>query len=354
MRLRPLAVLLLTSAFRASALAAQLPTPARIGCAPPDCASDQVQVTYLGVAGFLIEAGGHVLLTGPSFTNPPLFSVIPRKYGGTSPRLEPDRALIRRLLPAAAARASAILIGHGHYDHLLDVPFIADSVALGAKIYGGPSVRNMLMGDSLLRGRLVAIDSTDVGRFDRMGRWIETDDHAFRIMALRADHSPTVNLGIGEVLYADGTVDAPMQTLPRRAEDWKLGETLAYLIDVLGPDGKTPVFRIYFQDSANSAPLGFPPLELRDRRVDVAILTVPNAQDMKPQAPDGLLWVLYPRYVIAAHWESFFRQQTQPIVVGPASKLELFAASLRRNLGADAQWSFPYPQSILRFPIISR
>ncbi|MFL5543984.1 MAG: hypothetical protein ACJ792_04730 [Gemmatimonadaceae bacterium] len=70
--------------------------------------------------------------------------------------------MIDRFLPAVADRASAILVGHGHYDHLLDVPYIATHRATSAFIYGGPSIRRMLMGDSILRRhggrRLVPIE----------------------------------------------------------------------------------------------------------------------------------------------------------------------------------------------------
>jgi L-ascorbate metabolism protein UlaG (beta-lactamase superfamily) len=333
------------------------PIPQVIGCAVEPCASgDETKVTYLGVSGFLIESRGRALLTGPSFTNPSLDSVTPTRYRflrGRAPTIRPDKALIDRLLPPAADKASMILVGHGHYDHLLDVPHVANAHARDAQIYGGPTVRHMLMGDSALRAnasRVIGISGDDVGRVDRVGRWFTSTDRAFRVMALEADHARTVNLFRRRgMLFAAGTLDGDLTELPRRAEDWKLGEPYSYLIDVLGPDGATPVFRIYYQDAPNTAPLGFPPASLGGRRVDLAILCVATARNVDPPSPDSLLKVLRPKYVIAAHWESFFRPQTLPIYLNPVSDVDKFNVSLMKSMPADGKWAMPLPRTTLRF-----
>jgi L-ascorbate metabolism protein UlaG (beta-lactamase superfamily) len=334
------------------------PIPQVIGCAADPCApGDEIKVTYLGVAGFLIEARGHSLLTGPSFTNPSLDSVTPTRYRflkGRAPEIHPNTQLIDRLLPAAADNASMILVGHGHYDHLLDVPYVANTRARNAEIYGSATVRHMLMGDSTLRAhasRVIAISGTDVGKVDRIGKWFPSKDGAFRVMALEADHANTLNLfQRWGFLFADGTIDKDLPELPRRAEDWKLGEPYSYLIDVLGADG-SPVFRIYFQDAPNTAPLGFPPASLGGRRVDLAILCVATARNVDPPSPDSLVKILRPKYAIMAHWESFFRPQTLPIYLNPASDVDAFVLSLMKTMPPDATWAMPMPRTVLRFAI---
>ena len=88
--------------------------------------------------------------------------------------IHPDTLEIERLLPRSADSASLLLVGHGHYDHLLDVPYVAAHRATRATIYGGPTVRHMLMGDSTLRanpGRVGAVDRAEAGTVDRAGRW---------------------------------------------------------------------------------------------------------------------------------------------------------------------------------------
>ncbi|MFL5469758.1 MAG: hypothetical protein ACJ8AE_08200, partial [Gemmatimonadaceae bacterium] len=271
-----------------------------------------------------------------------------------SPRLRPDTAAIERFLPRSADRASAILVGHGHYDHLLDVPYIATHRATSAFIYGGPSVRHMLMGDSLLRReggrRLVPVEAAQAGSADRRGAWIYTHDSAYRFMALVAGHAPMVHFLGGSYNFAAGTVTADSDSLPATAADWKLGEPYAYLIDVLRPGASQIAFRIFFQDAPSPPPLGFPPLDiLRERRVDLAVLCAATSSNV-PNTPDSLLKVLNAAQVIVTHWESFFRSQTLPPEVVPGLHFGAFLEGLRKSLDASVPWAVMLPHAVLRFP----
>jgi len=333
------------------------PIPDSYGCPRRVCPdSDQVTVTYLGVSGFLIAYRGHVLLTAPMFSNPPITDVAPEKSYPfwRAPTIRPDTQLIERLLPAAADRASMILVGHSHYDHLLDVPYVATHRATSARIYGTPTMRHILMGDARLRARggerVRSISGNDLGSATRAGTWYYDADSAFRVMALAADHAPTFR-GLGlTITFAKGTLDHDLDTLPRTAEAWRLGETYTYLIDVLRRGSGEPVFRIYFQDAPNSAPKGFPPpLAMIGRPVDLAILCLPTSRNVRPAAPDSLLAVLAPKYVIASHWESFFRPQIYPLLLNPESHMNAFISSLNRKLPRRSQWVIPSPRTVLRY-----
>jgi L-ascorbate metabolism protein UlaG (beta-lactamase superfamily) len=83
-------------------------------------------LTYLGVAGWRVDDGANALLVDPFFSRTRL------EDGGAM--LSPDPGLIARYAPA---HANAILVGHSHYDHLLDVPDIAKRT--GATIVGTES-----------------------------------------------------------------------------------------------------------------------------------------------------------------------------------------------------------------------
>jgi glyoxylase-like metal-dependent hydrolase (beta-lactamase superfamily II) len=332
------------------------PIPTVIGCDTACPASPLVEVTYLGVGGFIVTHRGAALLTGPLFSNPSIDSVAPLRFWrfrDIAPPISPDTTLIERLLPRAADEARMILVGHGHYDHTLDIPYIATRRARRAKIYGGPTVKHMLMGDPQLRAdstRLVVMQGSDVATVNRRGTWYYSDDSSYRVMALEADHAPTARLfRWGKVMFAGGTVKENLDTLPRSALDWKLGEPLAFLIDVLARGDTAPVFRVYFQDAPNTAPLGFPPRTLGGRAVDLAILCVATARNVSPPSPDSLLRVLRPKFVIAGHWESFFRPQTMPLMLNPASDVDAFMNSLVRNLPAASRWAMPLPRTTLRF-----
>src|SRR5438105_3388331 len=248
--------------------------PRAIGCQPADCGDPDsvIAVTYLGVAGLLIEHQHHVLLTAPFFSNPSFGQVRPRvaKLLRSTPRIAPDTNAIEKLLPRSADRATTILVGHGHYDHLMDVPYIATHRATSATIYGGPSVRHMLMGDPDLRRnggqRVIAISESVAGRSQRRGVWFYSSDSAYRFMAVIAGHAPTYRAWKQSYTFTSGTVDSDLDSLPHTAAEWKLGEPYAYIIDVLSDRSRAPVFRIYFQDAPSEPPLGFPPIEILAER----------------------------------------------------------------------------------------
>ncbi len=331
--------------------------PHAVGCDPGDCGDPErvISITYLGVSGLLIEHQRHVLLTAPFFSNPDLGMVMPlmTRLLRSTPRIAADTLAIEKLLPRAADRATVILVGHGHYDHLMDIPYIATRRATTSTIYGGPSVRHMLMGDSTLRlnggQRVVAIPVTGAGSAERRGIWYYTGDSAFRFMAIVAGHAPTYREWKRSYTFTAGSVDVDLDSLPHTAAEWKLGEPYAYLIDVLSNDTREPVFRIYFQDAPSEPPLGFPPADvLAERVVDVAVLCAATSSNVS-NTPDSLLAVLKPAQVIVGHWEDFFRSQTLPVQVSIATDLDEFRERLRKSLPASAGWVMPLPRTTFRF-----
>jgi hypothetical protein len=330
---------------------------AGIGCRQANCGNpeDLISVTYLGVSGLLIEHHRHVLLTAPFFSNPSLGQVRPKvaKLLRSTPRIASDTATIERLLPRDADRTTAILVGHGHYDHLMDVPYIATHRATSAVIYGGPSVRHMLMGDSALRAdggrRVVAINEGVVGHRQRRGAWFYSSDGAYRFMALIAGHAPTYQAWKQAYTFSSGTVDSDLDSLPHTAAEWKLGETYSYLIDVLDDRTRAPVFRIYFQDAPSEPPLGFPPSEvLAERAIDLAVLCAATSSNVH-NTPDSLLVILKPTYVLLGHWEDFFQSRNLPSRVGRGTDLEALRNSMRNSLSPSAEWVMPLPQTTFRF-----
>jgi hypothetical protein len=333
-------------------------TVPRIGCTGDACgrAENQVEVTYLGISGILIRYRGAALLTAPFFSKPVLkrvaLSMIP--LGRTSSfRLTPDTGLIERFLPATADNASGILVGHGHYDHLLDVAYIANHRAKSARIYGGPSIRHTLMGDSALRAgggsRLIAIPISKAGTREHVAEWIYTEDRKFRFMPLVATHAPTIKLLGQSYLFASGRLSKDLKALPVSAAEWKLGEPYAYLIDVLLPGDTTPDFRIYYQDAPSSPPHGFPPrVTLEGRGVDLAIICAATSTYLTG-VPDSLLKILAPRNVMVTHWESLFRRGTLSIQFNAAWNVDDFIERVTRGLPPGSRWAMPVPQTVMRF-----
>ena len=100
---------------------------------------ETIQLRYLGAGGYLIRRGKHAILTAPLYTNPGWLRV---GLGW----IAPDTTLIARLHPPTSpGEVGAILVGHAHYDHLLDVPYIARKYHPEAKIDGNRSMANLVV-----------------------------------------------------------------------------------------------------------------------------------------------------------------------------------------------------------------
>lgn len=315
--------------------------PRDVGCAGAPAAV--VEVTYLGAGGFLIrhrdETRGinRAIMTGPFFSNPGIL----RSLLGFPIAADPAR--ITEFLPPVGD-VKAILVGHSHYDHLMDTIHVAEHSAPQAILYGNDTMVHIVNAVPALRSRVVSLESK-AGDSEIKGQWEYLADRRMRVMALRSEHAPQF-LGVRAF---EGNVDQDLATLPANAYGWKGGRTLAFLIDVLGAD-ETPLLRFHYQDAASTHPLGFPPPidTIGSRPVDVALLCVASFEEVS-QYPEALIARLAPRHVVLAHWENFFSTRRPP---PPLPFLDTLGFSTRltnalQPLGAS--WYTPVPVTMIRF-----
>ena len=288
----------------------------------PDHTPKTVQIRFLGVGGFLVQRGTDVVMTAPFYTNPDETFLLGTK------QVQPNKSLIKELLPARWVKdTAAILVGHTHYDHFMDVPYVATELAKDAVLYGSVTMKQLAMapGNKVDETRIVTV--SNVGGQDFVdyrqcsvepkegchylagssGDWIKVNARV-RIRALCSRHAPVPGLGVP---FKGCLSSLPLE--PKRAGDWKLGDTYAYLIDFLDSTTGKPDFRVYYQDSATAPTFGFVPPELTiDKRVDVALLCGAGFNAVKDN-PERIMKNTDPRYVIFGHWENFFKPQTKPL-----------------------------------------
>lgn len=268
----------------------------------------RVDIQYLGSGGYLIKRGTDVAMFAPVYSNP----TAPEVFLGHEFRTE--ARLVDSLLPAEADKAQAIIVGHSHYDHLLDTPWIATHRARSANIYGSSTMKHLL---ASLRPELqkrnpaneiVALDEEADAK-----TWVAIPNSRMRLLAIPSEHSDQVRIstfGLVWPLHAfrgEVTEDAP--ELPKKAAEWAEGRTFAYLLDFLDDRGETE-FRVYFQDSGTHVGVGFGPAagDADYRKVDVALICASG--DFKGlDHPRGIVTHLQPRHVIVGHWEDFFVTQ---------------------------------------------
>ena len=254
--------------FTAQAIAAGLSSyPGLVVADPPGATRSGMRVTYLGTNGYQFEFAGHALLVDPYFSRVGLLSVAL----GSNIQANPSR--IDDGLRHVAAKVDAILVTHGHFDHLLDVPVVTAKTR--ARLVASASSVELVRG--LPDARALSADAVKPGDVRRIGPWkirvlSATHDRLFGRVPFDRQHSRT--------------------EAPQRAADWVCGKPLAFLIEVNGQ-------RIYIDSGGMVARL--PPNE----RVDLAILGValPDSRERIAAA----LSRLQPRYVLPSHQDDFFR-----------------------------------------------
>ncbi|MBX7113538.1 MAG: hypothetical protein K1X64_04320 [Myxococcaceae bacterium] len=155
-----------------------------------------------------------------------------------------------------------------------------------------------------------------------------------RITPVHHAHAPHLNIVGLDVAAYGGRQKDPLRALPTHADDYKLGTTWAYLIDLLDEQGKV-VFRIHYTDAAATPPHGLASASvIAERDVDVAIACVPGFEQ-SDDYPAGLIENQRARYVFAAHWEDFFQPRQE--ILSPLRQV-LDAPAIERFIDVvDAQ-----------------
>jgi L-ascorbate metabolism protein UlaG (beta-lactamase superfamily) len=286
----------------------------RPGGACDGCA-DRVSVKYLGSGGVLLRHGGDAILTGPLFSNPDALQVL-----GLAP-LRSDTAVIDRRMAAIfrdTGGIAAVLVGHSHYDHLLDVPYVAEKYVPGVPIYGNHTMA-FILASWPGRDRLRVVDSV-AGDSTVEGRWIYPKaegpratgtraDSTVRFMAIRTVHPAHVILAGVPIHYYRRDLPGPALEIPSNAWDWAEGPLFAFVIDFLDDAGRV-VFRAHYSDAPAWGANGMPPRSLQG--FDLALLCVggSNTVQQDDSIPLALLDRIHPRAAFLIHWENFFEPQT--------------------------------------------
>ncbi|MDY7092698.1 MAG: hypothetical protein SX243_06970 [Acidobacteriota bacterium] len=311
---------------------------------PPECSGGasrragvpvdlQVDLQYLGTAGLYLEWQGHGVLFGPFFSRPSPLRVALGK-------MRPDPGAVKRgLAEVPMEKVGAILVGHAHYDHLLDIPLVAEEHAPGAQIYASGTARKLLFPYSTVYRRTVALDR-------RLGTWVRLRDAKgralpVRVMPLATTHAPQSRF----FRWAEGEARAPLHRPWEELRHWKLrqGQPLAFLVELLEGESEEVRFRLYYQDSASHQGTGLPPKVPGVGGVDLAVLCIAS-HHLARGFPEYLLEELEPRHVLVAHQEDFSRSAAKPTRFVPLLTRRRAESFLRQVSEAEppaAGWQGP-------------
>ncbi len=225
-----------------------------------------LELTWLGTAGFLFAYAGFALLVEPYVSRQPLRSMLARRA------LHADETLLERYVP----RADAVLVGHTHFDHAVDVPALARRD--GCMAYGSQSLRT-LMALYGLAGQCVEVEPM---RTYEIG--------PFAVTFVESVHS---KLALGLAVPAGGELTC--ENLDDLSSGrYRCGQVYGIHIAVAGAS-------FYHQGSANLIDE-----RVVHRGVDYFLAGIAG-RAFTPRYFQRILSRLQPRVVIPQHFDDFFR-----------------------------------------------
>jgi L-ascorbate metabolism protein UlaG (beta-lactamase superfamily) len=203
-----------------------------------------------------------------------------------------------------------VLIGHSHFDHLGDAPWIA--ARSGARVAGSGTTVAIARGYGLPAAQAVRVDPGG-----------SLEEGPFRVQVIESRHARVL---LGRVPL-EGEVAAPPAG-PIHAFSFALGDARGYLVT-----HRASGLRIFL---LSSAAVHAPALRaLRDEGVEVDLL-LPAIQGRDAHFARELVASLRPRLVVPHHHDDFFRSLDEPDAAAPgdAGDLAAFEAEIREAAAA--------------------
>jgi L-ascorbate metabolism protein UlaG (beta-lactamase superfamily) len=220
-------------------------------------------------------------LLDPYITRAPLTQVA---FG----RISSDLSAIAQHVP----RADAIVVGHTHFDHALDVPAIARQT--GAKVFGSRSAIKLCRAAKLPDSQLHMVER-EPGQDA-----IVAEVGPFTLRFAPSAHSRFL---LGRVPYPGEISDC--DDVPVKTGDYRCGAVFRVEMQVAGRT-------IVHLGSAELAPGGTIP-----RDIDLLLLCVAGWRS-SPDLPERVMRSLSPQRVLLSHWDNFFLPMQQPARILPA------------------------------------
>ncbi|MEC7983740.1 MAG: hypothetical protein VX278_01170, partial [Myxococcota bacterium] len=278
------------------------------------------------VGCFLCRYGNIAFLSDPFWSHLSFWHVA---FGKTVPKPE----LVDPYLPEIRD-VSAIFVCHSHYDHDLDLSYIAPHLPKETTIFGSQTLANTFAPYGLDQ-RFVQVNS-DMATQNDMGNRLYASKGRLRILPILSGHP---NQYLFFHLFQE-RIKKPRKRIPQRSWDFQEGETIAFLIDILDEAQEKIEKRIYLQTSTTGFPIGsFPQSILDEHPVDVALLGI-DCANIKAEGKPSIIDFLQPKVVIFSHWEDFFQPKQDP--PHEIVKVDLYALKEALPSTPSCKMIFPY------------
>jgi L-ascorbate metabolism protein UlaG (beta-lactamase superfamily) len=252
-----------------------------------------VKLTWFGTNGWEITFGNKTILMDPWFAR---FDTgfFAGKFDPTTP-LKIDEALIDQHVK----KADQILIGHGHWDHLSDIPYIAKKH--GAQVIGSETHANVLRASGVPEGKIVQVKG---------GEYMQFDGYTIEVFPGLHSMGPTKKHAVPGHLYSVPSAPAKVGDLPE-------GDSLIYMLTI------KEKFRIFLMSTAN-----FVERAITGLKPDVALVASIFANQIHDYTPRLFRALNYPKVVLPTHWDNF----EKPFADGPQDLRSVFVDPANMDL----------------------
>lgn len=225
-----------------------------------------LELQWLGTAGFRLGYEGTTILIDPYLSRAPITDIARNRV------LRSDAATVDRLVPDV----DAVLVGHSHFDHAVDVAHLAATHA--CDVFGSASVRHLL-GLHGLAGRAVVVEPRQ----------------RYEVGPFTISFTPSVHskLLLGRKVPSDGELTC--DSLDHLgAGQFRCGQVWGITIEVAG-------ITLYHQGSADLLDD-----EVTTRGVDVLLCGIAGRM-WSPEFTRRIVRAVDPALVVAHHHDDFFR-----------------------------------------------
>ncbi len=235
-----------------------------------------IGLRWFGTNGWELTFGSHRLLVDPYLTRLDV-GIAKGKFDPTT-ELRSDRAAIDKHLK----EADLILVTHGHYDHLADVPAVVERT--GGRVLGSETHVNLLAALGVPADHLIPVSGGEA-----------LDFGGYTITAIPSLHSRDEK---HRFVFPGHRPSAPKDR-PATVADLVEGDTLAWLVN-------TPDTEVLLFGTGN-----FIEREIRGLRPDVAVLATywGTTHRYLERLIDA---IAEPAVIVATHWDDFESPLEEP------------------------------------------
>ncbi|MEV6372498.1 MBL fold metallo-hydrolase [Micromonospora musae] len=257
-----------------------------------------VSFRWWGTAGWRVDIGARTVLVDPflSRIDTGLFKAA---FKETTP-LEVNTAVVDSYVD----RAETVLVTHTHWDHFMDVPYIAGRT--GARVFGTLTAYHLGLAYEVPSGQLSAVKGGEV---------LDFGDYTVEVVA--SLHSRNVSYSVA---FPGVRVNPPAK--PATIADLPEGDTLNYVLRVAG--GPT----VFFMGASD-----FVARNLAGIAPDVAMVAL-NSSTVTADYVARLMAALdHPKVVVPVHFDNFETELRNPPTVAPGdrTRLDQLIAAVRES-----------------------